>query len=232
MLGEKLKDFYKTIEENRNKYYGRDMGKEPVELRNAMIGYLLEHIPEGSIWFDLFTGDGVVPLALLHLQEQGLAPRVKELWVTTYQAQDTPHLTQYPLVQVDAGLAEPDVNKPDGRLVKINAEALGIKTPIVYVDVDLNGPFWHDEITPRNLVGVATLIDSAKYVKCPMLFFDELNKRLSNFKSRVHVLQAGKIPPSFLEDFKNEVLFLDRSENFVEGEQDGVSYVSQFLGEK
>jgi hypothetical protein len=80
------------------------------------------------------------------------------------------------------------------------------------------------------LVGVATLIDSAKYVKCPMLFFDELNKRLKNKKSLVHVLQAGKIPPGFLEDFKNE--FLDRCENFVKGEQDGVSYASQVLGEK
>jgi hypothetical protein len=70
-----LEEFYSIVEDSRMKHlgYGENLRKDNTEkrgFRNAMISFLEENVKEGSVYVDLFSGDAVVPLALLYLSNE------------------------------------------------------------------------------------------------------------------------------------------------------------------
>lgn len=65
-----LKDFYETIETDRNKVLGKNRMKEDPEARNNMIELLLEKLPDNASYVDVMAGDAPVDLGLLYLQAE------------------------------------------------------------------------------------------------------------------------------------------------------------------
>ncbi|MBT3405654.1 hypothetical protein HN419_00645 [Candidatus Woesearchaeota archaeon] len=68
-LEHRLDEFYREIEGNRDKFLGRKVAPEPRAWRNEMIQFVLRSLPERAVIADLFSGDAVVPMALLYLQK-------------------------------------------------------------------------------------------------------------------------------------------------------------------
>jgi len=139
-MAEALEEYYAKLTENRNRHYGCDHGDEPVRWRNPMIRYMLESVPEDSVVADWFTGDAVVPMAILFLQKQ--FPELRKI---------------RRLYTID--------NDEDGGygLITRNLEDFGIDTPVTMIGNDCwltakEPPFGDD-------IGVSMLVESVGYIR-------------------------------------------------------------------
>jgi len=167
-----LEEFYCRIENNRMDIlgYSESLRHENMELRgvrNAMVSFLEENVKDEGVYVDLFSGDAVVPLALLHLSKEfSDCKKIGKIYA------------------VDNG--------SDGSfgLIMKNAEFFGLEKKLVPVKRDVLDPtlFFDEPVDSSFLTHASFYIFDDKYIKDPAVFFMNLG-RLSG---TVLASQAGQ----------------------------------------
>lgn len=161
-----LDEFYKIIEKNRDEHYGAKHGPEPVHWRNPMINALADSL-KGGVCIDYLSGDLVVPLAVLFLQNQ-----------------DSSLGNLEKIYAVDNGA--------DGgfELIERNAKHFGLEEKVVPVRSDIDEDLDVPEADYSTLIeGCGYLCSRGGTVLDPESFFENFFKTPEN-----HILQVGMIP--------------------------------------
>lgn len=166
-----LLDFYKVIESQRDEYFSRNMGLEPLFLRNAMIDFLINNLQENSVIADMLSGELIVPLAILFLQKHSQMRKIGRVY-----AIDDNQMNCF-------GLA------------KRHIDYFGLGSFVTAVEINVNDPSLVDLLNEKRKgesINATTVIEGSRYALA-YSFFDNL----ASISPLNLTVQDGYIPMSY-----------------------------------
>jgi len=174
-----------AFEFHRNRRMGGDMGSEDYAAREAMLRYLWDAIPDGSSVADVFSGDGVVPVTILYMQEQFGCKKIGKLYCI-------------------------DDNRMGGFDIMAGvAGSLRVQRPEM-VEADANDCAWTKRV---GRVDVATVIDvmNRECMYAPMLAISNIR----DVTDHLEVVQAGPIHDSYIAELEDAGFAVNEGRNGI-----------------
>lgn len=162
-----LNEFYSDIDRLRSNRLGPVI-EEPRETRNKMIEFLVNNIDSKGDVLDLFSGDAVVPMALMYLQKEKRIDR---------------KISRFYLL---------DNNRQKGLELSIDyANHFELRRYFTFLEKDINNPGWSINLTDKR-INSCFMIDSVNYT-VPEILIPEIRA----IAPQLYVVQAGEIGKAF-----------------------------------